>query len=626
MTTCTHDATPIPLAPEIETAITQYWRPTHKSPTRLMEVVVKHTPDATTACRVMHDIDTDVDNGKWCEWIHMQWNKHREPVKLNTTPPQRPAAPAKKNSKPKTEKDILKAAKKESPVKADDPRAICPVGFTSDYARRYYDFMHALNEYEDNNGKTIFAHGTDVVTVANNQFFTHNLDTFMLEAAQRIRFLKEDDNGNISHTGPQPDLIKTLIAQGNTSALPEVKRAVTTPFFAPDGTLVQLHGYHAASKILHMRTRGFSVHAVPEKPTMEDIEAAKTLLMDDMLGDFPFVSKADKSNAVAFQLNLYAREMIDGPAPLFAFESTTERTGKTLLADVCMIPALGESKMSPAPEERKEWGKSIVATLRESSVVAAFDNANFTVDSGVLASAITAWPMCKSRILGLSENAELPAPAAWLITGNSMKFSSEMAKRTVSIKQDAQMERPEERTGFRHPWLRKWTRENRANIVHANLVLIQAWVSAGRPPAPDAPKFGGFEDWTEVMAGILHTAGIDGFLQNRNEFLDKGDDTSAAWRRFIAQWADSIDLGTKCTAREVLTHVCGATIFTQDGVKTTDVEVPVELGNGGERSITTKFGAALRKHTGRWYGPYRLNAESDGQRLRYWLSTRETGN
>jgi hypothetical protein len=56
-----------------------------------------------------------------------------------------------------------------------------------------------------------------------------------------------------------------------------------------------------------------------------------------------------------------------------------------------------------------------------------------------------------------------------------------LARRSVLIRLDANVERPAERKGFRHPNLLAYARGNRGQLVWACLTLIQAWVAAGRP-------------------------------------------------------------------------------------------------------------------------------------------------
>lgn len=47
---------------------------------------------------------------------------------------------------------------------------------------------------------------------------------------------------------------------------------------------------------------GDMVPAIPERTTVGDIANARALLLDDLLGDFPFTSLAERAHAVAARL------------------------------------------------------------------------------------------------------------------------------------------------------------------------------------------------------------------------------------------------------------------------------------------------------------------------------------
>jgi hypothetical protein len=51
---------------------------------------------------------------------------------------------------------------------------------------------------------------------------------------------------------------------------------------------------------------------VPDDPTLQQIAAARSLLLDDLLGEFPFVSEAERAHALALLLLPFIRPMISG--------------------------------------------------------------------------------------------------------------------------------------------------------------------------------------------------------------------------------------------------------------------------------------------------------------------------
>jgi hypothetical protein len=130
--------------------------------------------------------------------------------------------------------------------------------------------------------------------------------------------------------------------------------------------------------------------------------------------------------------------------------------------------------------------------------------------------------------------ARLPIRCLWIATGNNPEFSNEMARRLVRIRLDANVERPWQRSDFRHPDLMTWARANRARLVAACLTLCQAWIAEGRPRGTRA--IGSYENWAHVLGGVLEVAGIDGFLGNLEEMMAASDSEGAAWSGLVRAW------------------------------------------------------------------------------------------
>jgi hypothetical protein len=111
-----------------------------------------------------------------------------------------------------------------------------------------------------------------------------------------------------------------------------------------------------------------------------------------------------------------------------------------------------------------------------------------------------------------------------------------MARRLVRIRLDPHVERPWQRTDFRHPDLMTWVRANRPRLVAACLTLCQAWIATGKPRA--SRTIGSYENWAQIIGGVLEVAGIPGFLGNLDEMMEASDSEGAGWSAFIAAWWD----------------------------------------------------------------------------------------
>jgi hypothetical protein len=362
--------------------------------------------------------------------------------------------------------------------------------------------------------------------------------------ARDAYFCKIDKN-NIEHPIAPPLVVVSDVLATPDPDLPVLTRIVEAPIFAPDGSLSAMPGYNASSKVYYAPAPGFTVPTVPLQPTTADINTARDLLAVELIGEFPFVGDAEKANAVAVALGPFVRDMIQGPTPLHSIEAPSPGMGKTLLAELLTLPALGKpvTAMTEAREE-DEWRKRVFAKLRTAPAALLVDNVKRRLESGALASAITSFPLWEDRILGFSEIDRVPVMCVWIMTGNNPAFSSEMTRRTVRTRLDAKVDRPWLRNGFRHSDIRGWAAANRSRLVWAALTLVQAWIAAGRPEG--LRVLGMFERWSKVMGGILDVVGIRGFLGNLDDFYEKSDAEGAVWRQFVASWW--IDHGERAVA------------------------------------------------------------------------------
>jgi hypothetical protein len=317
-------------------------------------------------------------------------------------------------------------------------------------------------------------------------------------------------------------------------------------------------------------------------PTQENIRAARRLL-DNFLVDFPFANEASKAHALAFMLLPFVREMIEGPTPLHLFDAPKAGTGKSLLMGILsnvFIPY--GAAMQTAPKEEDEWRKRLTTNFRDGQSHLLFDNIR-ELSSENLQAALTA-PDCywRDRLLGYNESLSLPIRCVWAATCNNISGTIEQLRRCVEIRLDARTDRPEERTEFRHPEIRRWLRQRRPKVVGAALTIIRAWVEAGKPGYSGTnPPMGSFEDWTRVMGGILETVGISGFLDNRQDFTEQADGESQTIREFAHEWF-TIHGTQQVSANDLLPI---ARRYFED-----------RLGEGSERSQAIRLGKLLAHH------------------------------
>ncbi len=383
--------------------------------------------------------------------------------------------------------------------------------------------------------------------------------------------------------------------------LPILTRITETPIFARGGRLVNTPGYDPASGILYAPAVGLIVPAIPPAPTAEDVKRARCLILDELMGDFPFISEAERTNAVALMILPYVRDLIAGPTPLHLIEAPTAGCGKGLLADVCTQPAVGDHIGTITDgRDDDEWRKRISTKLREATPLIMLDNITRPLDSGSLASALTA-NVWTDRILGTNDGLRVPVRCVWAATANNPVMSTEIARRCVRIRLDPMIDRPWQREGFRHENLRGWMADHRGELVAATLTLIQDWVAAGMPQA--TVTLGSFERWAAVIGGILANAQVPDFLTNLNEFYEAADLEGAIWRQFVAIWWEKYQSG----------QVGASDLF--DLAATVD---GFDFGKGGDRSQKVSFGVQLTRQRDRVFDTYRIVFAGISHKVKKW--------
>ena len=413
--------------------------------------------------------------------------------------------------------------------------------------------------------------GRPVATAISEERLRHML-------ARLAHWKKLNGKGELVAAPPPIAVVKSVLATPDP-ALPVLVGIVNTPVFGRGGTLLTTPGYHPDARLLYAPTPGFVVPTIPVKPSAAEVAAARNLLCEDLLGDFPFVGPAEMAHVIALLLLGFLRGMIDGPTPLHLIEKPSPGSGATLMVDAVatILTGSGASVMTEGRDD-DEWRKRVTAKLRQIPAIVLIDNLRAKLDSSAVAAALTA-PFWEDRILGASEMARLPIRCLWIATGNNPEFSNEMARRLLRIRLDPHEERPWQRTGFRHPDLMTWVRANRPRLVAACLTLCQAWIAAGKPRG--ARTIGSFENWAHVVGGVLEVAGIPGFLGNLDEMMEASDSEGAGWSAFIAAWWDRFG-----TAEVGAADLFDVTLFCDPA--------PPITGHT-DRAQKTSFGIAIKK-------------------------------
>lgn len=408
--------------------------------------------------------------------------------------------------------------------------------------------------------------------------------------------IRKDKKGNLHEYDAHPTATVAgyILSMAEWPMFPTLAGIVSGPIFTPDGLLHAHQGYSTQSKFFNTIDIPFGDTA----PTLANVTAARALIMDDLLVDFPFVDQASRANAVALLLLPFVRQMISSQTPMHLIDAPDAGTGKGLLADLLGIVATGQPLDAvQACRDDDEWRKRISAALLMGNQHLFIDNIPQGSDfgSGALASALTQ-EFYTDRLLGTNDTIRIRVRSIWCASGNNVVPTTEIARRCVWIRLDANAERPHERTGFKHQYVKRWATENRGALVTAVITLINGWMQAGRPDY-NGKLLGSYEGWTALIGGLLQHIGIDGFLGNHAELMESGTSDHAPLAAFVAEWY----------RRHGQTETESAKLFKIASYPDDDRENPAEwlnllsaqLGGGKQQSRSTRLGVLLKRYKDR---------------------------
>lgn len=416
------------------------------------------------------------------------------------------------------------------------------------------------------------------------------------------------DRGRERHeiaTSPPIDAVKDILVQPPASwQLPPLESISGVPLIRTDGTVITAPGYDPASWVIYTPAPGFSIPTIPDRPTAEQVERAVGLIME-MYEGFPFVDHASRANMFALLLTLVLRRAIRGCVPLALIDAPAAGTGKSLLAETVALVITGTNAvMQPAPtRDEEELRKLLTAVLSAGYPLSILDNVACRVESPNLARAVTA-TVWSDRILGQSRTIDLPQQTVWVITGNNITLGGDIPRRSYWIRLDAKDTQPWQRSGFKIPNLKEWVPKRRSDLTEALLIVARSWYAAGQPKG-DAPILGSFEEWSRIVGGILHHAGVLGFLENLQELYEQSDPTEAQWQAFLDH---------------IYRRYSGGDFGVVDLVRLLRVDpnyhslLPDDLIDDGRDGnlFTRKVGNAFRQRVDRRYGPYGVHLVKAG--------------
>ncbi|OAI40626.1 hypothetical protein AYO38_05590 [bacterium SCGC AG-212-C10] len=386
-----------------------------------------------------------------------------------------------------------------------------------------------------------------------------------------------------------------LAAFRKPADLPRLKGIAEAPFFAPSGRLVSAQGYDPDTGIFCNLPADLRDLVIPEVPSDEQVRLGVSQLQD-LIHDFPFVSEADRTNALAFMLTPFVRPHFDDISPACLVTATTKGSGKGLLIDVVTIIATGREcqRIAMPFKSEEETDKRFISLLDAGERHVHIDNVEGVLDSPVLALFLTAREY-GGRVLGTTNSTVWAQRIQVHVSGNNLQLGGDIPRRGVPIRLAPDVERPDlkPREDFQNPDLINWTKDHRRELVAAALTIVQNWFATGGKVGPQ--RLGSYERWSGALSGILSAAGVEAFLANREEALSEADAETDAWHALIEAWWD-IHQGSPITASAVgdMLHGLAVSPFREP------------MAGESKHGRQTRLGMGLAKARNRVVGRFRI--------------------
>lgn len=391
-------------------------------------------------------------------------------------------------------------------------------------------------------------------------------------------------------TDPSVKLVKDIMALPGWPEFQPITGIVTSPVMRADGSIHNWPGYDPETRTYY--AGGLRLD-IPEKPTKEDAVECARYILNEVLCDFPFADEASKANVLAALLTVVTKNLVNGNTPLGLIDKPQAGTGASLIAEIVAEITTGTGAcMEACPDTDEEWRKAITSILMRGPQIVVLDNLTDTLKAPKLSQMLTArtW---SDRLLGQNRIIDLPQTAAWFVTGNNIQLAGDIARRSYWIRLNAGIAQPWLREGFRHPDIKAWVRENRADLLTCLMVMVRAWIVAGSEKWTGT-KIGSFEEWSATIGGILHFASIDGFLDNATDLYDSADQDVSQWDIFLGIW-QSLERNDAITAAQLkrrLTDSRNPDINDNLGLQ---AEMPPEIIAAVEKKGAVALGLALKK-------------------------------
>jgi hypothetical protein len=321
--------------------------------------------------------------------------------------------------------------------------------------------------------------------------------------------------GEWYNVGPSNEHINAVLGLRAWTRIRPLDAVARSPFVRPDGSICTEPGYDPTSRSLLFPNTGYP--EIPANPSRSDALSALQRIRG-IFDQFPWKTRAAESAFLSHILTEAARLACDC-VPMFWYTAPKAGHGKGYLQQMASVIVHGNNpSLRPWVGESEELRKTLYAALLAGDRSLLFDN----VPSGnkIRAAALCAFITAEyytDRKLGVSEGPKLTNRAVLSASGNNITPVGDMARRSVVIRLDANMEKLDQRE-FKIRDIRGYVRAHRAELLIDILTIIKAYHAA---PMEDAPiPLPTFVSWSHFCRDPLIWLGLPDPVETQEEETD----------------------------------------------------------------------------------------------------------
>jgi hypothetical protein len=222
---------------------------------------------------------------------------------------------------------------------------------------------------------------------------------------------------------------------------------------------------------------------------------------------------------------------------MFIFKANGSRSGKSLLAKICLASVFGSVNLSGFKKD-EELTKVLDMAAREGLRYLFFDNVRGKLQNQEL-EAFIASSSRTGRQIGTGSSFTASNRAFVFISGNDLTYNTDISLRSLEVNLNVPeldpLDRPEPKAPITDPTL--VSPEWRGQMLSALWAIVRAWDAAGRPL--EGRKRPGFEEFTQIICGLSSFVGIGDPLERLAD-AESGDKELNDMRTLLGSIGDDM--------------------------------------------------------------------------------------